>query len=260
MMETAISIAPEGPLIVPPLAANQTALSVIVPTLEESGNIDRFLRALCGSLDLVLKGRYEIVVLDDDSRDGTLERAGQVAVEYPQIQLARREGKRELATAVIRGWQLAKGSVLATINADFQHPPELIAGMWQMVPDADLVVASRYCKGGSEKDWTLSRRILSRCAQLLGVIILPEVFGRVTDPLSGCFMLRRAAISSTELNPRGYKSLIEVLVRGRVQNIAEVPYRMRTREWGSSKANGARSLDYVLQLLRLRKVWRNVTR
>ena len=263
MMETAISIAPSGPLIVPqdvdivpPDADRQMLLSVIVPTFEESGNIDRFLFALCRSLDPLLKGSYEILVLDDDSRDGTLERAGMVAAEYPQIRLAMREGNRELSTAVIRGWQMARGGVLATINADFQHPPNLIAGMWQCAKDADLVVASRYCQGGSAKEWTLSRRILSQLARLLGVILLPEAFLRVSDPLSGCFMLRRDAISGTELNPRGYKSLIEVLVRGRVKKVAELPYEMQTREWGSSKANGARLLDYVVQLLRLRRAGR----
>jgi len=263
MMETYISVAPSGPLIVPqdadivpPNADSQMSLSVIVPTFEESGNIDQFLLALCRSLDPLLKGSYEILVLDDDSRDGTLERAALVAAEYPQIRLAKREGERELSTAVIRGWQMAKGSVLATINADFQHPPDLIAGMWQGARDADLVVASRYCKGGSAKDWTVGRRILSRCAQLLGVILLPEAFLRVSDPLSGCFLLRRDAISGTELNPRGFKSLIEVLVRGRVKTVAEFPYKMQSREWGSSKANGTRLLDYVVQLLRLRRAGR----
>ena len=104
------------------------------------------------------------------------------------------------------------------------------------------------------------RRFFSRGAQLLGVMILPQVFRRVTDPLSGCFMLQREVLTGVELNPLGYKSLIEVMARGRVKNIAEFPYQMRSRERGESKATGARSLDFVLQLFRLRGAWRKARR
>jgi dolichol-phosphate mannosyltransferase len=260
MTGAAIATAPEGPLIVQPAAGVQTSLSVIVPTFQESANIGLFLTALCETLDPVLPGSYEIVVVDDDSPDGTLEIAAGVVAGHPQIRLVRRAGGRELATAVIRGWQVAQGRVLSTINADFQHPPALIAGMWKLVQNVDLVVASRYCKGGSVGDWAMLRRLFSRGAQLLGIMILPQVFRRVTDPLSGCFMVRREALTGVELNPLGYKSLVEVLARGRVKSIAEFPYQMRSRERGESKATGARSLDFVLQLWRLRKAWSEARR
>lgn len=89
----------------------------------------------------------------------------------------------------------------------------------------------------------------------MGQIILPQVYNRVTDPLSGCYMFRRQTIANVVLNPLGYKSLIEILVRGKIRTIAEFPYHMRERERGQSKATGARSLDYIKQLLRLRKAW-----
>jgi dolichol-phosphate mannosyltransferase len=259
MTEAAIAIVPDGPLIVQPIAA-QIELSVVVPTFQESANIGLFLTALCEVLDPVLPGSYEIVVVDDDSPDGTLEIAAGVAAAHPQIRLARRPVRCGLATAVIRGWQLAQGKVLATINTDFQHPPEIVVGMWKLVQGVDLVVASRYCKGGGVGDWSMLRRFFSRGAQLLGVMILPQVFRRVTDPLSGCFMLQREVLTGVELNPLGYKSLIEVMARGRVKNIAEFPYQMRSRERGESKATGARSLDFVLQLFRLRGAWRKARR
>lgn len=260
MNDAAIAIAPDGPLIVQLAAGTQIALSVIVPTFQESANIGLFLSALCEALDPVLPGSYEIIVVDDDSPDGTLEIAAAVAAVHPQIHLVKRRGGRELATAVIRGWQLAQGKVLATINADFQHPPQIIAGMWELAQNVDLVVASRYCKGGGVGDWAWPRRLFSRGAQLLGIMILPQVFRRVTDPLSGCFMVRREALTGVELNPLGYKSLIEVLARGRVKSIAEFPYRMQSRARGESKATGARSLDFVLQLFRLRSTWRKARR
>jgi dolichol-phosphate mannosyltransferase len=249
-----ISLAPDGPLIIPP-SADTLALSVVVPTFKESENIGLFLEALCDSLDPVLPGNYEIVVMDDDSPDGTLDVAAAVAATRSQVRLVRRVNKRELSTAVIRGWQLARGQALCTINADFQHPPALIAGLWQLLQTNDLVVASRYCKGGGVGNWSITRRVLSRGATLMGQIILPQVYNRVTDPLSGCYMFRRQAIVNVELNPLGYKSLIEILVRGKVSRIAELPYQMRERERGASKATGARSLDYIKQLIRLRKAW-----
>jgi len=260
MIEAAVAAAPEGPLIVKPIANSQTGLSLIVPTFQEAENIGLFLSRLCEILDPVLPGSYEIVVVDDESPDGTLEIAAKVAAEHPQIRLVRRHGGRELATAVIRGWQVAQGRVLATINADFQHPPEMIAGMWNLIQSADLVVASRYCKGGGVGDWPLMRRLFSRGAQLLGMIILPQIFCRLTDPLSGCFMFQREVVNDVELNPLGYKSLIEVFARGRVKTIAEFPYQMRSRERGKSKATGARSFDFAVQLWRLRKAWKEARR
>ena len=259
-MRVEISSAPEGPLIVDSALAPGTALSVIVPTFREEENIGPFLTALCGDLDTILPGSYEIVVVVDDSPDLTLEKAAEIAATHPQIRLVRRTRKRELATAVIRGWQVASGDVLATINADFQHPPAMIARMWKLVQNVDLVVASRYCEGGGVGNWSPLRRRISQGAQLLGRILLPEVFGRVSDPLSGCFMFYRKTLIGVELNPIGYKMLIEVLTRGRVTSIAELPYHMRARERGRSKASGARSLDFAMQLLRLRKALREAGR
>jgi dolichol-phosphate mannosyltransferase len=259
VIDAPITIAPDGPLIIPP-SDDAIALSVVVPTYKESENIGLFLEALCESLDPVLAGKYEIVVMDDDSPDGTLDVAAAVAVSRPQVRLVKRLNKRELSTAVIRGWQLARGQALSTINADFQHPPELIAGLWQLLKTNDLVVASRYCQGGGVGNWSMYRRILSRGASLIGQIILPQVYNRTTDPLSGCYMFRREVVANVELNPLGYKSLIEILVRGRVRTIAEFPYQMRERERGASKATGARSLDYVKQLIRLRKAWNKARR
>ena len=261
LVQPAVTIAPEGKLIVHPVSSDATSLSVVVPTLNEAENIGSFLSELSNLLDAVLPDSYEIIVVDDNSSDGTLEIAKAVAETHPEIRLVRREGKRELATAVIRGWQMSRGRVLATINADFQHPPSLITDMWELIGlNVDLVAASRYGEMGSTGEWTISRRILSRGAMQLGKILLPEVYRRVSDPLSGCFMLRRETVAGVELKPLGFKSLIEVLVRGQVVSIAECPYTMNPRQRGSSKARPLRSLDYVRQLIRLRAARRKSRR
>jgi dolichol-phosphate mannosyltransferase len=154
---------------------------------------------------------------------------------------------------VIRGWQVARGSVLAVIDADLQHPPEVTARLYEELGrGADLAVASRNVEGGGVSNWALHRRALSRGAQLLGLIILPGVVGRVSDPMSGYFMFRRASIAGVTLSPVGYKILIEVLGRARIGHVAEVGYVFRERTQGESKVTSQVYVEYLRHLLRLR--------
>jgi dolichol-phosphate mannosyltransferase len=228
-------------------------LSVVVPTFQEALNIESFLDALCDSLDVALEGRYEVIVVDDASPDGTHGIVAEIARRRPQVRAMRRASKQGAATAVASGWQAAQGEFLATINADFQHPPGLLAQMLELASCSDLVVASRYREGGGVGDWPLLRRLLSKSAQALGAALAPAVFGRVTDPLSGCFVLRREAVAGVALRPIGYKTLLEVLGRGRIERIAEIPYVMHARSRGASKVALRHWLDYGVQLWRLRR-------
>jgi dolichol-phosphate mannosyltransferase len=201
----------------------------------------------------VFPGDYEIIVVDDNSPDRTWELAQSLTGEYPQLRVMRRQTERGLSTAVIRGWQASRGELLAVIDADLQHPPEVTAGLArEMARGADIAVASRHVEGGGVSDWSILRRILSRAAQVLGLVILPGVVGKVSDPMSGFFMLRRTAIQGIELNPLGYKILIEVLGRGRFRWIGEVPYVFQERTRGESKVTGRVYVDYFRHLLRLR--------
>jgi dolichol-phosphate mannosyltransferase len=165
----------------------------------------------------------------------------------------RRQGEKGLSTAVIRGWQASQGEILGVIDGDLQHPPEtLIKMLDEMVKGADLVVASRHVEGGGVSDWGFIRRFLSRGAQMLGLMILPNVIGRVSDPMSGYFMVRRSAIANCPMNPLGYKILIEVLGRGNIASVAEVGYVFQERQAGESKVTWRQYVDYILHLLRLR--------
>jgi len=116
---------------------------------------------------------------------------------------------------------------------------------------ADLAVASRHVLGGGVSDWSLSRRFLSRGAQMLGLIILPGAIGRLSDPMSGYFMVRRDAIINVPLSPIGYKILIEVVARGKIRWIAEVGYVFQERKSGASKVT-KKYIEYIQHLLRLR--------
>ncbi len=247
---------PQGALTVASLdpgVATPLLLSVIVPTFNEALNIDRLVTELAQLLDEAFGQRYEIIVVDDNSPDRTWELAQNLAAERPRLRVMRREQERGLSTAVIRGWQAARGQVLCVIDADLQHPPDVALALYRVIErGADIAVASRHLEGGGVSDWSVLRRIVSRTAQLIGLLILPGVVGRVTDPMSGYFMIRRSAIEGIELNPLGYKILIEVLARGKLPWVGEVPYVFIERAHGGSKATARVYLDYLRHLLRLR--------
>jgi dolichol-phosphate mannosyltransferase len=246
--------APTGPLIVPAAVSGdaQPLLSLVVPTLNESENITDFLAAVRHTLDQALPGGYEVIVVDDDSADRTWEIAARLGEGFPELRVMRRQREGGLAVAVIRGWQVARGQILGTINADFQHPPEVLGRLLERREGADVIVATRHGDGGGLGDWGLARRFSSWGAAQIGRWLLPQVYARVSDPLSGCYLVRREAIAGVPLKPLGYKSLMELLVRGNVGEIHECGYEMRKRVRGQSKVRALHPLQYIRHVLRLR--------
>ncbi|MFT3776591.1 MAG: polyprenol monophosphomannose synthase [Minicystis sp.] len=225
----------------------------MLPTFNEAKNVGEMIRRLAALLDGPLGGAYELIVVDDDSPDRTWEVAQALTAEHPRLRVMRREAERGLSTAVLRGWQAARGEVLAVIDADLQHPPEITLSLWREIQrGADLAVASRHVEGGGVSDWSLTRRLLSRGAQLLGLVVLPSVVGRVSDPMSGYFMVRRSAVAGVVMNPLGYRILIEVLGRGHVGAIAEAGYVFIERSEGESKVTWRQYVEYLGHLFRLR--------
>ncbi|MEL6553972.1 MAG: glycosyltransferase [Cyanobacteria bacterium J06621_11] len=250
---------PVGPLQVldQPLNAEQNnqaiTLSLIIPTYNESSNVPKIVEQLTQLLDNFIPEKYELILVDDNSPDLTWQVAQDLTNKYPQLHAMRREDERGLSSAVIRGWQVANGSILGVIDADLQHPPEILLKLISATMEgADLAVASRHVEGGGVSDWSIIRRFLSRGAQVLGLVVCPAVVGRVTDPMSGYFMVRRSAIAGPHLNPVGYKILLEVIGRGQVGDIAEVGYVFQEREAGESKVTWKQYIEYIGHLARLR--------
>jgi len=235
-------------------ALHPVLLSLVLPTYNEGRNIGNVVRLLSHLLDEAIPGNYELIVVDDDSPDYTWKLAQELMTDYPQLRVMRRQEERGLSSAVIRGWQVASGTVLGVIDADLQHPPEVLLKLLAEIVEqgADLAVASRHVEGGGVSEWSVVRRFLSRGAQILGLIILPQVIGRVSDPMSGYFLVSRTAIARKKLNPIGYKILIEVLGRSKVEQIAEVGYVFQERQEGESKVSWKQYVEYFLHLLRLR--------
>ncbi|UFP92686.1 polyprenol monophosphomannose synthase [Gloeobacter morelensis] len=244
---------PTGPLTIPETADAPVYLSLVIPTYREAQNIEALLVRLTRLLEATLSGTFELIVVDDDSPDFTWKLAQGLTADYPHLRVMRRTDERGLATAVVRGWQASRGQLLGVIDGDLQHPPENVLKLLAAAEQGtDLAVASRHTEGGGVSTWSLTRRLVSRGAQLVGLVVLPSVVGRVSDPMSGFFVVRRACLAGKLLSPLGYKILLEVLGRGDIHTIREVGYVFEERTQGESKVTLRQYGEYLLHLLRLR--------
>ena len=216
-------------------------LSVVVPTYNEAGSVP----ILAERLHVALGARaWELVIIDDGSPDGTADVAEALAPRIP-VRVVRRAGKAGLASAVVAGFDAARGDMLVVMDADLSHPPEVVPALADAIETggAELAVGSRYVTGGGVMDWPLKRRVVSRVACLMGNALVP-----VRDATSGFFALRRSVIDGVRLNPIGFKIGFEVIARGRYKKVVEVPYTFRDRELGASKFGRREILQYVQQL------------
>lgn len=229
-------------------------LSLVIPTFNEAGNIDPLIQALYKTL--VNAGiSHELIVVDDNSPDRTWKVAESLIQTVPTLRVLRRMGETGLATAVVTGWAHSTGKILGVIDGDGQHPPEVVIDLLRALDkNTDVALASRHLPGGGMSSWSTIRRLLSRGAQALGLLLLPGTVGRVTDPMSGFFLIRRKSIAGQPLHPVGYKILIEVLARGSVRKVTEVPFTFLEREQGKSKVRLFHYFDYLRHLMRLRIV------
>ncbi len=223
------------------------ALSVVVPTYNESGNIRPLVERVTKALDGV---DFELIVVDD-STDGTERVLAELARGAEYLRVVHRTARRGLASAVAEGIALATGNVVCVLDADLQHPPEAVPTLTEALvrTRADLAIASRYVPGG-KYEFTAARRAVSYVATALARILLTRVRS-VSDPLSGFFAFRRGVVEGVRLRPVGYKILLEILVRGRVSRVVEVPYRFQARRADRSKLTARQNLEFVRHLLAL---------
>lgn len=233
-----------------PGARAQEKLALVIPTLREAENIHGLLRHVSSVLD-PLGVPYEILVVDDDSRDGTEEIVSAFSREDARVRLLVRKGERGLSGAVLYGWRHTDASILGVMDADLQHPPELLPKLLSAVMAGnDLVIGSRYTTGGHLDDWNLVRKLLSAAAVWATWPIQRKGI-RAKDPMSGFFMVRRECVEGIQFQSSGFKLLLEVLVRGRIHSVAEVPFAFGLRFQGASKANFKVGWDYAKLLVRL---------
>ena len=219
-------------------------LSVVVPTRNEADNV----RVLFSRLQAALDGvPFELCVVDD-SDDSTPEVLAELAESHSVRPRHRVKGERAggLSTAVVEGLRMARGNYVCVMDADLQHPPELIPALLAEAEEgADLVVASRYIPGGSREGLSGGvRQLVSRAATMLARLLFTEA--RLSaDPLSGFFLCRRVLIEGIEMRPVGFKILLELLVCVPGLRVRDVPLRFASRESGESKASMKQGLLFV---------------
>lgn len=222
-------------------------LSVVIPTFNEAENIDRLLTEIGGALQNV---PYEIIFVDD-STDSTAELLAEAARRDSRVKLEHRENQSGLATAVLRGFELASGDYIAVMDADLQHPPIALRAMYcAMRRGADLCVPSRFLPGGSDGGLNFYRKFVSAAARYIGKILL-RCLRRISDPTSGLFMFRRSILEGADLRPIGWKIMIEVLAMCSYSKVTEVPYTFRERSAGESKLSKKVTFEYLRQVVRL---------
>lgn len=223
------------------------ALSVIIPTYNEGENIVPLVERIHNTLSHY---DYEIFFVDDDSKDGTADTIEKLSESYP-VGVAVRKKERGLASAVVHGILNTSGQKILVMDADLQHPPEVIPSLIKAVEDgADIVVASRYVEGGSCEEWGLCRKLVSAVSTTIAHIFLPPT-RPVKDPMSGFFMFDRKIVENARLQPRGYKILLEILMEGKFQNVVEVPFTFVARDEGESKLNTKQQIEYLRHIYSL---------
>jgi dolichol-phosphate mannosyltransferase len=225
-------------------------LGLVIPTLNEEGTLGTLLDRVRTNLER-LQFDFEVIVVDDDSRDGTQQIVNQLRASDPRIRLMVRKEARGLAGAVIYGWERTDANLLGVIDADLQHPPELLPDLVNAVREGkDIAVASRYLEEDGMAGWNPVRRFISMLGTWVTIPLQRREI-RVRDPLSGFFVLRRRCIEGVRLQQQGFKLLLEILVRGNIRSVTEIPYHFGVRQAGSSKADLRVGLDYLQLLGRL---------
>lgn len=223
-------------------------LSIVVPTFNERENVrvvvDRIEEALGHRRD------YEIWFVDD-SRDDTPIILEELTRSHPQVHSIHRENGRGLATAVVEGFHQSVGDYLIVMDADLQHPPELLPTMLERLEaGTDVVIPSRFVPGGSDGGLNGIRKFVSWTARWMGRLAIARI-RPISDCTGGYFGLRRDVVEGVELSPVGWKILLEILVKGHYETVHEIPYEFHARDAGESKMSLREQWNYVVHLVRL---------
>ncbi len=226
------------------------SVSIVVPTFREVESLPELIERISrlrSSASASCCSILELLIVDDDSRDGTEELIA--ARSEPWVELIVRTEDRGLSQSVLEGLGRARGDILVVMDADSSHPPETIPEMVRAIESgADFVVGSRYVSGGSTADdWGALRWVNSRVATLLA-----RPLTNISDPMSGFFALPRRVFARAESpSPLGYKIGLELIVRCRCSDVREVPIHFANRKHGQSKLTLREQLLYVRHLARL---------
>jgi dolichol-phosphate mannosyltransferase len=223
-------------------------VSVIVPAINESENFPTLMERISAALAGIT---YEVLIVDDNSKDATPAVCAELAQRYPLKLMVRTQPTNGLSGAVLHGMAAARGTYLCVMDADLQHPPEKLPELLRPLREgnADFVLGSRYMPGGStDGEWGIFRKINSQTATLLA----RPFAGKATDPMAGFFALKRETyLGARNLTPLGYKIALELMCKCRVKNVQEIPIHFGMRLKGQSKLSLKQQFRYLEHLSRL---------
>jgi len=235
------------------VSGRDTQVSIIIPTYNESQNILKILKSIGDFLPKNILA--EAIVVDDNSPDGTGKIVENYLKEFKKItgytiDVIHRTAKKGLSSAILNGIQQASGDTIVVMDSDFSHPPQIIPRMLDALRKyrCDIVVASRYVKGGKISGWPLKRKLLSKLATAIakkGLGVSPA------DPMSGFFAFKRPIIKGLKFDAIGFKMLLEILVKTKGVSVREIPYTFTDRQFGSSKVTLSTAIDYAKSVWKL---------
>jgi dolichol-phosphate mannosyltransferase len=222
-------------------------LAVVIPTLNEAGNVDPLYRRLEAALSGIA---WEVVFVDDDSQDGTLERIEALARAHPNVRRLQRVGRRGLSSACVEGMLATTAPVVAVMDADLQHDEKLLPAMLKRLrhDDLDIVVASRFAEGATLGTFSDRRERLSRWGNRISRLLTKV---ELTDPMSGFFVLRRPVLDEVvhALSQEGFKILLDIFASSpRPLRVAEIPFSFGERHSGESKLDTLILLEFSILL------------
>lgn len=233
--------------------------SIVVPAYKEVDNLQPLIKQVFAALKKKgLDARSEMIIVDDNSRDGSEERVNEMAKAGYNVRIIVRTTERGLSSAVLRGFREARGRVLACMDADLQHPPEAVPALLQAVDDSEqprdtacvFAIGTRYGPGTGAIDpnWPLYRRIISNGARLLA-----RPLTSLSDPMTGFFAINRATFEAhaKAVNPIGFKIALELYVKCNIRRHAEVPIVFGVRTAGYSKLTSKVMVGYLRHLVEL---------
>ena len=216
-------------------------VSVSIPTYNEKENIGKLIENIRDEFK-----RHDIngqvLIVDDNSPDGTGEIGDKIAKKYKWVKVLHRKGKEGLSSAVLAGFKESDSDIVGVMDADLSHPAERLHVMLNVINNgkADFVVGSRYIKGGKIVGWGPRRLLMSK-----GAILISRLFTRVKDTMTGYFMLKKSCMDGKKLDPKGFKILLELIIKADYDKIVEIPIVFINRTEGKSKAGTKEILDYL---------------
>ena len=226
--------------------------TIVIPTLNERENVEPLLSRID---DAGIPG-CQVIVVDENSPDGTLDAVRAYAAGRPHIQGVANDGAPGLGPSIVKGFSMAEGEILCCMDGDLQHDVRDLKGLIETAETHDLVIGSRYVAGGGFAErWNPARVVISRTAALLARLFLGV---RVRDPMSGFFAVRREAFEASrgELDPRGFKIMLEILyllTRRGGYRVTEYGITFGKRLHGRSKLSAKVMAQYLKMLLELRR-------